>query len=105
MAHGNRALRRLPRNATTVFPKVAKARKPKRSKVTLLRETWVTVHFPSAELMEAFRKGLSQARCAFETDRERRIIRYPKHSEGTVRELVKSLRNDYQIRFEDKVKL
>jgi len=57
--------------------------------------------FPSTELLEIFRSGLAQARCALEVDRPRRTISFPKSCEGHVKDIAKRIKDDYQIRFED----
>ena len=99
--HGKRALQSLPQSASTAFPKVSTRPKPKPRKVILERELRVTLHFPSTELLEIFRKGLAQARCALEVDRPRRTISFPKSCDGHVKDIIKRIKDDYQIRLED----
>jgi len=99
--HGKQKLQPLSQSVSTAFPKVSTRPKPKARKVNLKRELRVTLHFPSTELLEIFRKGLAQARCALEVDRRRRTISFPKSCDGHVKAIVKRIKNDYQIRLDD----
>ncbi len=100
--HGKDVLRPLPKSACSVFPKVSeRPPKPERRKASLKRRVRVSLEFPSDELLETFREGLAQARCALEVDRPGRTISFPKSCEGQVRAIVKGLKDEYQIRFEE----
>jgi hypothetical protein len=99
--HGERSLQSLSRSASTAFPKVSARPKPKARKVSLRRELRITLHFPSTEILEIFRKGLAQARCAVEVDRSQRTISFPKSCEEHVKDIVKRVKDTYRIRFED----
>ncbi|MBT8420824.1 MAG: hypothetical protein KJO08_08200, partial [Gammaproteobacteria bacterium] len=104
ITHGEAAFSAPPARAVTVFRKAAIARpaKQKRKSVDLTRETHIVLHFPSADLMEIFREGLSRARCAPEVDRQRRTISFPKSCEGHINDIIGSLKDEYRIRIEDK---
>ncbi len=99
--HGKQMLQPLSQSASTAFPKVSTRPKPTPRKVNLKRELRVTLHFPSTELLEIFRSGLAQARCALEVDRPRRTISFPKSCERHVKDIARRIKDDYQIRFED----
>lgn len=104
MKHDVPALKPLPKSANSVFPKQAERSRSKTSrlKVSLKREVRVTLQFPSTELLEVFRKGLSQARCALEVDRTRRTISFPHSCEVHVKDIVRQIKEDYQVHFEDR---
>lgn len=103
MKHDYRALKPLPKSANSLFPKQTEGSRPKTSrlKVSLKREVRVTLQFPSTELLEVFRQGLSQARCALEVDRTRRTITFPQSCEVHVKDIVRRIKDDYQVRFVD----
>ena len=103
--HADDSLQPLPRKAQTLFPKSALARptkaKPPKQPVTVKRETLVALYFPSDDLFEKFRKGLLDARCAVEANKEKRMLTVAGRDEAHIKQVIKSLSREYAIRLED----
>ena len=101
--HADTALHSLPPGARTVFPIPAPAApKPvEKPAVTLQRETTVTLHFPSEEVLEEFRGALLEVRCSFEVNNGLRTITYAGRHEGQVAAVVKALGQKYRVSVAD----
>ena len=67
------------------------------------RSTLIRLQFGDAELLDAFRKALLDARCVAEVDRERLTLILAQKDERQVHAVIDSLRGDYAITLEDLV--
>jgi hypothetical protein len=59
------------------------------------------LQFGDADLLDAFREGLLDARCVAEVDRERLTLILAPQDEGQVHAVIDSLRGDYAIILEE----
>lgn len=104
--HGDRALRRPPDWAQSLFPASAEARRPagagRRKKRRVLKRTMhVTLRFPDAGIFDAFSKALLDRKCVLPTDREALTITYEKKHEKTIGAALRDLDKKYNMRVED----
>ncbi len=104
VSHDEAALRPLPDKARTIFVKKSQVTRPKPEKqerVTLKRQTTISLHFPDRQVLNTFRKALLDARCPVEVDRQNLTIAFAKPVESQVAKVIKSLESKYLIRIED----
>jgi len=103
--HADDRFQPLPRKAQTHFPKSALAKPPKakppKQPVAVRREMLVALYFPSDDLFEKFRKGLLDAHCAVEADKEKRLLTVAGRDEAQIKRVIEDLSSEYAIRLED----
>lgn len=96
--HSDSTLKRLPEKANTTFGTKSSVVKPKeKPRVTLKRETTVTLHFPTTELLERFCKELVYVSCPAEPDKNRRTVTYSTRYETEVKAVLKVVGKAYNI--------
>ncbi len=104
VTHGEKALRPLPPEATTLFRTQAKAvapAKPKKQALTLLRKAQITLHFPNQTDLDALHKALVSARCPVEVDRANLTLTFASRHEAQVNAVFKQLADRYVIKIEE----
>ena len=102
LAHGDGAWTPVPPAAHSLFPQAAVAAPRKEPRpAAIQRSTLIRLQFGDADLLDAFRKGLLDARCVAEVDRERLTLILAQQDEGQVHAVIDSLRGDYAITLED----
>jgi len=103
--HADDGLKPLPLKAHTLFPKSVPAKTPKakppKQPVAVKREILVALYFPSDDLFEKFRKGLLDAHCAVEANKEKRMLTVAGRDEAHIKQVIKDLSDEYAIRLED----
>ncbi|MCP4429221.1 MAG: hypothetical protein GY803_32455 [Chloroflexi bacterium] len=103
--HTDNRLAVLPAKARTLFPKqkATKARPKRKTKqrVTLRRETRLTLYAPTDAFYEQLRTELLKRRCIFEADQAKKSITYAQAYKPQVDAAIKALRQTYIIKFED----
>lgn len=100
--HRASALAPLPEKARTIFATGAQVARPKEKQVvTLRRAVAITLHLPTRELLEEFRKGLVAARCPVEVDQHNLAVTFSHRHEPQVKKIIKALEKEYTIRVED----
>ncbi len=104
VTHTEKALRRLPPEATTLFRTQSKPTapaKPKKQPLTLRRKALVTLHFPNQVDLDALHKALVSARCPVEVDRTHLTLTYASQHEAQVNAVFKQLADRYLIKIEE----
>ncbi len=95
----------MPEKAHTVFGKKSPAVEPKaqQESVVLMRHTSITLHFPTGEWLERFRKALLDVRCPVEVDQDNQTITFAKRYEQQVIQVIEKFKQEkeYQINIED----
>lgn len=102
--HKNKSFLPLPGKSKTVFPKKASAsakKKKKKENVTLKRQSFFTIHFPSAEFFDLFLKHLLDARCPVEPEKRNLSITMSDRHAPLVKKVVKTLNKEYTIKIRD----
>ncbi len=81
------------------------AAKPKKKKARLLlqRETAITLRFPSAKSLEAYRRAMIEARCPITVNQDNLSLTYSKRHQSLASQALKTMRQTYQIKIEDVV--
>lgn len=99
--HGEGVLTPLPEGARSVFPRRPAQKSPKpveKPDVELKREVQITLHFPTDEVLERFRKALVEARCSIVVDKGVRTITYLRRHEVQVATVFAALEAEYRLR-------
>jgi len=99
--HGKKKFTQMPAAAMTIFPqkgKVKPAKRKTRKRIILQRETHITLHVPSVEVLEQITNLLVQQRCLFTFDERALTITYPQRFEEQAKAALKALRKDYIVR-------
>ena len=100
--HQNAALMQLPEGATTVFRRKTAAGVSQQKKKAVLKCKINIVHyFPTEELYEIFARKLLEAKCACELNKTGFAITVSARDSAFIKEIIKMLKKDYQIRIED----
>lgn len=102
VVHSEKSLQSLPDGVNTAFAKKTKRASVKsRKSVSLKCEDLTVLYFPIAGLYEVFCKELVRARCPFQTDQQRLTITLSKKLDSNVKDIIKTLKDDYLIKMED----
>lgn len=102
--HGKENLTSLPEGARSVFPRRSAQKVPQpieKPDVELKREAQITLHFPTDEVLERFRKALVDARCSIVADKGVRTITYMRRYEPQVAAVIAALGSEYRLRVID----
>ncbi len=103
--HTDKWLTALPNKARTIFlkQKVVKAKPQRKTKqrITLKRETRLTLHAPTNAFYDHLRAELLKQRCIFEVDQTKWSITYAQSYKPQVDAAIKALRQKYTIKFEE----
>ncbi|MCB0124711.1 MAG: hypothetical protein KDE58_20790, partial [Caldilineaceae bacterium] len=79
----------------------AKAKKPKKQSLKLLRKTMVTLHFPNQRDLDALHQALVADRCPVVVDRANLTLTYANQYEAQVAAVFKALADRYTIKIEE----
>jgi hypothetical protein len=104
ITHSASALSVLPERARTIFLRQTQPNEPPvktREPALLRRHTTITLHFPTAELLERFRRDLLEVRCPVEADTANLTLTFAKRYEPQVALVIQALETDYVIRVEE----
>lgn len=109
VTHFDKTLRPLPSKAKTLFrtqdtaakATKAKAKKPKKQSLKLLRKTMVTLHFPNQRDLDALHQALVADRCPVVVDRANLTLTYANQYEAQVAAVFKTLADRYTIKIEE----
>ncbi|MEW5956974.1 MAG: hypothetical protein AB1801_04565, partial [Chloroflexota bacterium] len=102
--HPENALQPLPDEAKTLFVKKSKLAKTKEMQPVLLkRETVITLHFPTDEILEEYRRALVQARCPVTVNKDNRTLTYSQRHLALAEAAFQSLQRKYLVSIEDLV--
>jgi len=107
ITHTEKTLRPLPPKAKTLFltrikaAKIAKAKKPKKQPLKLLRKTLVTLHVPNQRDLDALHQALVADRCPVVADRANLTLTYASQYAGQVAAVFKTLADRYTIQIDD----
>lgn len=102
--HSDATLHALPKTARTVFGKQSapgKGKAKQKKRITIKRQTAITLHLPTDALLKRLHKALLDARCPIEANAKNRTVTFSKKHEAVVDGVVKALRKDYVVRVED----
>lgn len=103
ISHPENGLKPLPDKAKTIFVKKSKlaAKTKKKQTVVLKRETAITLHFPTQEILEEYRRAMVRARCPITVDKDRRTLTYSEQHQTPAEAAFKSMQKKYRIKIED----
>jgi hypothetical protein len=100
--HPENGLQPLPDETKTLFAKKSKLAKTKEKQPVLLkRETAVTLHFPTDEILEEYRRALVQARCPLTVNKDNRTLTYSQRHRALAETAFQSLQRKYLVSIED----
>ncbi|MBF0288724.1 MAG: hypothetical protein HQM14_12970 [SAR324 cluster bacterium] len=91
----------LPSAAKTIFSKTTPQTKKTRQSITLKREVFTILYFPSEKLLQIFRKALLKVHCPIEVDPVGNSLRYPQKFEKEIKQIIQQLKQEYQIKIKD----
>jgi len=101
--HGQSKLKSIADNTRSVFSEKNKKNKKglkEKQSVTIKQQTFITLFFSLKNVFEEFQKRLIQARCPVESDSNKQTLTIPGKHETFIKDIVKDLKKEYQIRFE-----
>lgn len=101
--HPENTLQALPDEAKTIFAKKSKlaAKAKEKQAILLKRETTITLHFPTEEILEEYRRALVQVRCPVTANKDNRTLTYSQRHQALAETAFQSLQKKYRISIED----
>jgi hypothetical protein len=100
--HPDSSFRQPERGVKSVFRTTARDTKEKQKKsVNLKRDYFVTLYFPSKELLKIFSKELKKAKFPFGTNELTNAITFEESLQFQLDEIFEALEKDYSIKIED----
>ncbi|MCP4370073.1 MAG: hypothetical protein GY797_18445 [Deltaproteobacteria bacterium] len=103
ITHPENGLKPLPDKAKTIFVKKSKlaAKAKKKQTVVLKRETAITLHFPTQEILEEYRRAMVRARCPITVDKNNQTLTYSEQHQAPAKAALKSMQKKYRIKIEN----
>jgi hypothetical protein len=102
LAHAAAAWTPLPPAVHSLFPQATVAAPKQEPKPAAVQQsTLIKLQFGDADLLDAFHRGLLDARCVAEVDRTRLTLILAQKDAGHVPAVIERLRGDYAITLED----